>query len=530
MIPGRKYAPEDVVRLAWRHKWLILLPFALVGTATVVVSDRLPNQYLSETLILIVPQRIPTEYVRSTVTARIEDRLQTISQQILSRTRLERIIEDLDLYREEVETTPMEDIVQRMRGQIGVQSVEGDDSRVSAFRISYEAEDPRVAMLVTERLAALFIDENLRDREVLARSTSTFLESQLEDARQRLVEHEQKLEEYKRRYSGELPSQLPTNLQVIQSLQLQLQSVMDSLNRDRDRLLLVGRSLADLSSEVAILAASSVVGGDGTNSPQDAPAAVRLLAAGNALRTLELRLTPDHPDFVRTKRLIEDLEKEVLQEQKVAEESQKVRAEEAQILSQADAARHSRLRELDAERDMLERQIAYRLAEEQRLQERITEYQARVEKVPARESELVALARDYDTLQRIYETLLAKREDSKIAENLERRQISEQFKVLDPARLPERPIRPDRLRINLMGAAAGLFLGLAFVGLLEYRDQSLRTEADVRAVRTVPVLTLIPVLVSRAERWRARLATFAFSLIACAVIVACAAIVLVTLR
>ena len=307
MIPGKTYTPEDLLRLAWRRKWLIVLPFVLIGTATVVVSDRLPDRYRSETLILIVPQRIPAEYVRSTVTARIEDRLQSISQQILSRTRLEQIVEDLDLYQDDRETRLMEDIVETMRGDVQVDIIEGN-----AFRVSFEANDPRVAMLVTQQLASLFIDENLRDREVMARGTSAFLENQLQDARRRLVEHEDKLEAYKRRYSGELPSQLPANLQAIQSAQLQLQSVIDALNRDRDRLLLVQRSIRDLSPEL------------GEGASPEAPAPIRLETARTALQDLEFRLTPEHPDLVTTKRLIEVLEKEVAAE---ASESPTIDAE-----------------------------------------------------------------------------------------------------------------------------------------------------------------------------------------------------------
>ena len=400
----------------------------MIGAATVLVADYLPDQYRSETLILVIPQRVPEEYVRSTVTDVVEDRLRTISQQILSRTRLEQVIEEMDLYPQKREALPMQDVVEDMREQIELELVQGSArDPVNAFRLSYEAGDPQTAMTVTERLADMFINENLRERELLAAGTSAFLEGQLESARQELIVHEQKLEEYKRRYYGQLPSELTTNLQVIQNLQFQLQSVSDSINRDRDRLHLVERSIADFATDAIVL----------SEDPDQAPAAVRLQAARNALQGLEARFRPNHPDIVKLNRFIEELEEEVLQAGEPTDESEAV--EDAAFASPADAARRSRLRELEAERDLLERQIAYRSEEQQRLQEQMNAYQSRVEAVPAREAELVELTRDYDTLRSIYETLLAKREDSRIAENLERRQIGEQFRVLDPANLPGTP-------------------------------------------------------------------------------------------
>src|SRR6516162_9260374 len=167
MIPGKQYRPEDFLHVAWARKWQILVPFVIIAAATIVGVRFLPNRYLSETFILVVPQRVPETYVRSTVTTRIEDRVQTITQQILSRTRLERIIQDFNLYPELRKTAIMEDVVERMRSSIGVQVVKGD-----AFRVSFTSDDARTAMRVTERLASLFIEENLRDREVLAEGTN----------------------------------------------------------------------------------------------------------------------------------------------------------------------------------------------------------------------------------------------------------------------------------------------------------------------------------------------------------------------
>src|SRR5713226_1085084 len=196
MIPGRQYRPEDFLYMAWDRKWLIVIPFVLGSIGAVVFGRMLPNQFRSESLIQIIPQRVPESYVKSTVTSRIEDRLQALRQQVLNRTRLERIIEDFKLFSEQRKARLMEDLVEQARDRVSIEIVKGD-----AFKVSYTSDDPKTAMQVTERLASLIIEENLRDRESLAEGADQFFETQLDDARQRLVEHEKKLEEYRRQHT-----------------------------------------------------------------------------------------------------------------------------------------------------------------------------------------------------------------------------------------------------------------------------------------------------------------------------------------
>ncbi len=240
MLPGKVYTPGAVLEAVWRHKWLVVLPFVIVAAGVAWYSSRLPNLYRSETLIMVVPQRIPDTYVRSTVSARIEDRLRSISEQILSRSRLEQVILEFDLYVPHRSRLPMEEVVQIMRREIVVEPVRGD-----MFRIAFVAEDPEVPVRVVTRLADMFIEENQRDRTVIAEDTNRFLESQLAEAKSRLVGHERKLEDYRLRHSGELPSQFESNLQMIQATQVQLQALTESLNRDRDRRLALEAALAD---------------------------------------------------------------------------------------------------------------------------------------------------------------------------------------------------------------------------------------------------------------------------------------------
>jgi len=280
VIPGKQYTPEMVFSIIWRHKWAILVPAVLISVAVAAVTYRLPARYKSDTLILVVPQRVPETYVRSTVTTRIEDRLQSISQQILSRTRLERIIQDFNLYADVRKTSIMEDVVEQMRlNDIKIEIVKGD-----AFRVSYIGDDPRTAMRVTERLSSLFIDESLRDREVLAEGTDQFLEAQLEDARRRLIDNEKKLEEYRRQHDGQLPTQLEANMQGLHNAEMQVQSLLESINRDHDRRLMLERAVADANDALTATVSQRP-------SQDDAPlsAADQLKAAQEQLRALELR-------------------------------------------------------------------------------------------------------------------------------------------------------------------------------------------------------------------------------------------------
>jgi polysaccharide chain length determinant protein (PEP-CTERM system associated) len=490
VLPGKKYTPEEIIRIAVRRKWLIILPL-LVGTAAgVVVFRNMPKLYRSETLIMVVPQRIPDTYVKSTVTATVQDRLTSISDQIMSRSRLERIILDFDLYPELRAKGIMEDIVQRMRSDIKP-SVDGKEA--TSFRVSYVSRDPKTAQKVAERLASLYIDENMRDRENLAESTNQFLESQLDEAKRRLIEHEKKLEEYRRAHSGQLPSQLQANLQAIQNAQLQLQAVSESINRARERRLLLERQLADAQTLPLPIVQP---GASATAAETLAPTAAQQLEAAEArLESIRLRYTADHPDVKSLERTIAELRI------KADEEAKKPAPAADKPLSVAEVARQKRIRDLEADLAVIDRQVATALAEETRLKSVIADYQAKVDVVPSRESDLVELTRDYTTLQETYSSLLKKREESKLAANLERRQIGEQFKVLDPASLPEKPYNQNKRLAALGGAAiGGLALGLALVGLLEVRDSSFKSEEDVLRVLTLPVLALVPVMISESDR------------------------------
>jgi polysaccharide chain length determinant protein (PEP-CTERM system associated) len=506
MLPGKTFAPDDILRIVKRRRWYLIVPVFVCTFGALMVSRFLPNRYQSDTLIQIVPQRVPDSYVKSTVTTDLDERLKSITQQIMSRTRLEEVITQLDLYADERKTVPMEDLVARLRDDIEVnvtppRKVGGRLADPDSFRLLFTYGDPQTAMRVTEQLASWFIAENSRLRGMQADSTNEFLDSQLADARTRLEAQEKKLEAFRERYSGRLPSQMQTNMTAIQSTQMQLQSLIASLETDRARRIVTERLYNDAVAEEQSIAAAPPppppAGRSSTdNSPTAGTAKQQLEAARQRLAGLELRLTAEHPDIRRTKALIADLEKKAEAEGKVAPDGS---SPAAAPMTVEETHRRERISGLRAELDGLTRTIAVKEAEERRLRGQVADYQGRIESVPGLESEWISLSRDYDTLQETYRGLLQKSEESKVAANLERRQIGEQFRVLDPPRVPTKPKSPQRLFVNAGGIALGLLIGLAIAGLLEFTDATYRRESDVVAALSLPVLAIVPNLPTAAD-------------------------------
>jgi len=519
MLPGKKYQPEDYLRIAWTRKWFIVIPTVLIAAGTYVWSSTLPNRYSSSTTILVIPQRIPQSFVRSTVTASVAERLRTIQQEILSRSRLERIIEEFNLYQQERRTMIMEDVVQLMRTRDIKTRIprarRGSDT--TNFTVGFESTQPRVAMQVAERLASMFVQENLQEREVLADSTTQFLQAQLEDSRRRLVEHETKLEAFRRQNFGQLPGQVQSNLQMLQVTQTRLQANTDAATRERDRLRALEEAIASAPGSdeplgAPIVADAAPRGKEEGEGPSGS-AAQQLEKARANLRDMERRFKPTHPDISRAKRMIADLEAQAAQEAE--------RGPAASLTKRS----LNKLADMRDEAEKLRKQVDKRTIDEERLKAELAKYTARVEASPKLEAEHTALTRDYNTLQDQYTSFLKRYEASKVAVNLERRQIGEQFKIIDGARLPERPVSPNRVRYNLMGLLAGLVLGLGLVALLEYRDTTLKTDNDIVISLALPVLAVIPAMFSTADRRRRRRKRLVLALSASAATVAAAVVV-----
>jgi polysaccharide chain length determinant protein (PEP-CTERM system associated) len=466
---------------------LILIPAVVIAVIGCTITYLLPDTYRSEARILIIAQRVPESYVRSTVTTRIEDRLRSIDAQVRSRAKLERIIEDFNLYPERRQTEILQDVIDDMNRNIDVNLVQGD-----VFRVAFTADNPRVAKDVAERLTTFFIEESLKDRTALAENTSEFLETEAGIAQRKLREVEQKIMEYKRRHDGELPTQADANGAALQNAQMQLQSLDNQIAQNRDNQAMLLRRVADLQTRVE----------DASKMP---PAAVpvepgRPMTKAAALAAKQAEFQKEravkavgHPTIDRLLREIKQLEEEAAEEAASATPL----GTTAAAAPLANPLLERATKELDdtkSDLSRLERRIDADLESQRVVRQQIAEFQRRILAAPMRDTELVDLTRDYNTLKAHYDSLSSKRIDSQVSANVERRQIGEQFRILDPARLPERPHSPNREQLYVVSLVLALAVGLTAAAGAEYLDRGLRSEDDVRLALALPVLATIPVI------------------------------------
>jgi polysaccharide chain length determinant protein (PEP-CTERM system associated) len=470
----------------------------------------MPDLYRSDALISVVPPKVPASMVPNVAPAQsLEDRIPAIRNEILSRTRLERIIQDLDLYTAERRTGIMEDIVERMRDDIIVTPVAG-----AAIRVGFIGRDPRTVQRVADRIAALFMDESTRDRKLQIENTDQFLETSLKDAEARLSEREKALEEYRKQHAGELPEQVAANLQALQTNQANIQALDDAMDRARERRLVLERQITDLENQAETTPLETPAAGAGAPTT-----AQQLTAARAALVQAQLTYTADHPEVVRLKGLIKNLEAKQEQEEKDAPVSGGVRA-----MSPAEQQRQRRLQDARDNLAELDRQMARDQTTIEDLKKKVEEYQRRAEAAPTRQTEMVGMNRDYGILTQVYSNLLSQKEQTNIAANLERREIGEQFRLIDQARVPAAPFSPQRDRLNFAGMGAGLALGVLIVGVLEYRDSTFKTDEDLSQLLGIHVFAVVPLIQSDAERKRAWRRRMALGAVMGSVVIGCLAI------
>jgi len=460
---------KDYLQIALRRKWYFIVPFVLISIAAIAYAHYAPNVYRASTLILVEPQKVPSSYVKPTVTENVEAQLRTITEQIMSRSYLEKIINEFDLYPEMRKKLPLESVIERMRRCIDVRVKKG-----RVFSVSFEDQDPVIAMKVANRLASLFIEGNLKVREERAEGTLVFLEKELERVRKLLKQQEKKVSEFRAKHLGVLPEQLEANLRTLDRLQLQLQSNGEALKTAEE----TRRMLQQQLSQMQIMPMITV--DEGSSGEEVAPEGSNLSKLKAYLEQLQLRYTEKHPEVRRIKRLIAQMEKEEKGNEEGSKEASTTN-EKPPWTSQIEA----QLAQLDAE-------IAQLKNERKRLKSEIKEYERRVEITPKIEQQLKELTRGYEVTQKEYQSLLDKKLQAELAANMERKQKGERFKVLDQAKIPERPFKPNRQKIILFGVFLGMAAGGGLVGLIEYLDHSFYKIEDLEQFTGISVIASIP--------------------------------------
>jgi len=501
-----------------RRKWLAIIVFAAPVVAGASVISFLPNVYRSTATVLVDRQQVPEAFVRSTVTSALETRLHTISQEVLSRSRLEELIDRFGLYRDLRKRVPLEDVIGRMRSDIKLEiksaELRGLREATVAFTITYQGSDPETVASVTNTLASFYNEENTKARERQATGTAEFLKIQLNETKTRLDEQEQRVSGFKRRHLGELPQQMDSNLSTLDRLHAQLRQNADSQTRAADRKQSLSGQLAEaeslVSSPYAVAAAGPAAGQITPVGPSELRDAARLAQKKDELAQLRSQFSDKYPDVVQLTAEIAALEREIALAKR-AEPKPGASAAASPVTSLGPMTPYVlRLKEALAE---VQTDLKVLKTEEGRLRESIAVYQARVDNVPRREQEFKELSRDYESTRELYGSLLKRYEEAQLAESMEQRQKGEQFKVLDPAIARLQPAAPNRLKLLLMAVVGSIGLAFGAVLLAEQIDTSFHDLDDLRSFSNVPVLASIPWIVTRSEvrrrRWRMRLAVSA---------------------
>ena len=500
------FSIENYFKIVLRRKWYIIIPFALSVIISFGIYKNMPKEYKASTVILVRAQKVPESYVRATLTEPVTDRLATISQEILSRTRLEMIINEFNLYPAAADKLHMEEIVDMMKKKIEVRV-----QRQNAFSITFEGKEPETVMQVTNKLASMFIEENLKFRESRVEGTSQFISRELQSVESSLKTKDDMLRRYKERNMGQLPGQLDANLRILERLQQQFKTTSDNFSAAEDRIVLLQNQMEQVmdresgrgSFSTTSTSRRNLTRGDGVPLEPGAEQSLagHLASLRRELQNAESKYTDSHPDVVGLKRKIAALEPRVKRQEEERERRLK-ELRERQEETAAESILRRPLTSLDPSSERLitqykaqfnETQLeAKRLKEEmENLKEQIALYQKRVEDTPKREQEMVNLVRDYDLLKGQFQSLMDKKYQAQMAENLERKQQGEQFIVLDPARLPEKPSKPNRNNLLAVGALLGFGMGLGLAWLREFMDRSFYDVSDVETYLKLPVVATI---------------------------------------
>ena len=476
MLGHRDLTIEDYAGIVKRRMWLIVVSTVCCLAVGLGLTFVLPPKFESQTLVLIQQQKVPEDYVKPLVDEDLGARLASMKEQILSRSRLEPIINENKLF---ASSANMDERVDLTRKAIKITQIHSEQAHGSGgmpgFFVAFDAQDAHTAQQVCSEITSLFMTENLNARQQSAQGTSDFLKQQLDDAKAKLDDQDAKLAAFEQKYLGRLPGQEASNSNTLQVLTTQLDASTQGLNRlqQNETFLEAMVSQQDQQNQSAEPTVTAIA--------DERQKELKTLTDQET--ALEATYTPDHPDVVAMKRRIADLKSEIAHAPAAAAHS-----------GDSPAANHPdspQLVQLKAQLRAAQGSIVNARQEQARIQQQIHGDESRMEASPVVEEQYKLITRDHDTALQFYNSLLAKMNESSMATALENVQKGEQFALMDAANLPDEPTFPNRLMFAGGGLAGGLFLGILLAALLEYRDTSLRNERDVWAFTKLPTMGII---------------------------------------
>ncbi len=473
MLGHRTLNVEDYLFILKRRAWLLAIPVVVLPVVAFALSYLIAPQYLSQTLVLIESQKVPDNYVKPVIASNLDSRLASMKEQIFSRSSLEPIVERYNLYAGSHMTT--EERLDTARKNIDIKLINSEIAHsggLPGFFISFKAGDPHTAQLVCGEIESLFVGENLRSREASAQGTTSFIKSQLEDAKRNLDEQDAKLAAFQRQYVGSLPDESGGNVNMLSSLNTQLEASTQALARmEQDK----AYAESMLAQQQGVFQANNpnAIAPSGPT-----PQQTELQALQSQETDLLAHYTADYPDVIAVRRRIADLKRQI------AHTTAPGAVKETRLESPA-------VQQLRAQVRSAEIGITAKRQEQSQVQAQIRTYQSRIQSSPLVEQQYKQLTRDHITAQNFYDELLGKMNQSKMATELEKQQEGEQFRVMDEPNLPDQPFSPKRSVFVMGGIVGGLVIGLLIAGILEYRDTTLRSERDVWAFTELHTLAKI---------------------------------------
>ena len=476
--------------LILRRRRSMFLAFFATWAIACALAWLLPARYRSDATILIHKPTVPKQYVVPNIESDPQVQLETLTREILSRTRLQRIINDFNLYSGGFAALFTSDPVQRMRQDIQIDQVltPSKPPQLAGFTISYSGYDSRLVQTVTSRLTSLFIEENLQAREKQSEHTTAFLDEQLQDARADVEEQVKRVKRFKAQFVGHLPGELQSNLQILNGLQIRLQQASERLGHSEQQKLYFSSMLS------AYHDTPSMATNPGTGTAT-LDADTQVMHLKTELTELRAKYTDKHPAVLQARDQIAKAEK-----LKAEVDKGKVDDGSGLPLSRGVAEIKSQLKGTELEIENHKKEIAS-------LQSAIQVYENRVKDTPIREQQMAELTRDYDQSRKNYEDLLEKKNDSALATDMEKAQQGEQFALADPPGFPRSPYFPNRLLTTLGGLAIGLVAAIGMALMRETLDDRIHADIEVKKVSKIPILVAIPPLITardiRGARWRA---------------------------